>query len=218
MGLLFPTLAIIIHNFVFSTINEQVFNRKTNADLSDMNRDCKVQNNADRSFSTSYSKLRKALNKRGPIITLSRRREKQISWARINLLINRTKKNSKPILSILSADSNQYTYDPTKISDVLNIHFSSVVRKLASKIPLTNCRLTELYLSGNYSESFFFNPVTAFEVENGIVSILLNKAQGLYSCPTRILRSAKHILSKPLAEIMNMSVTMGQYPKKLKHA
>ena len=65
---------------------------------------------------------------------------------------------------------------------------------------------------------FFFNPVAALEIENGIVSIFLNKAHGLYSCPTRILRSAKHILSKHLAEIMNMSVTMGQYLKKLKHA
>ena len=33
----------------------------------------------------------------------------------------------------------------------------------------------------------------------------------------RILRCAKHILSKPLAEIMNMSVILGKYPTKLKH-
>lgn len=90
--------------------------------------------------------------------------------------------------------------------------FFSVIRKLASKIPPTNCHFTE-YLPGNYSESFFFQ-----SSENGLVSILLNKAHGLYCCSTRILRSAKHILSKPLAETMNMSVTMGQYPKKVKHA
>ena len=95
--------------------------------------------------------------------------------------------------------------------------FFFVIRKLASKIPPTNCHFTE-YLPGNYSESFFFNPVAALEIENGIVSMLLNKAHGLYCCPTRILSSAKHILSKPLAETMNMSVTMGQYPKKVKHA
>ena len=139
------------------------------------------------------------------------------TWAGINLLINRTKKNSKPISSILSTDSNKYTNDPTKISDVLNIHFSSVSRKLASIIPPTTCHFTE-YLSGNYCESFFFIPVTDLEIENEIVSISPNKAHGLYSCPTRILCFAKHILSKPLAEIMNMSVTMGQYPTKLKHA
>ena len=33
-----------------------------------------------------------------------------------------------------------------------------------------------------------------------------------------LLRCAKHILSKPLAELMNMSVPQGQHPSKLKHA
>jgi len=99
------------------------------------------------------------------------------------VLINRTKrtkKNSKPWSDPLSV-RNKYTNDPTKISDVLNIHFSSVGRKLASKIPPTYGNFTE-YLSSNYSESFFFNPVTALEIENEIVSIPVNKAHGLYSC------------------------------------
>ena len=45
------------------------------------------------------------------------------TWAGINLLINWTNKKSKAISSILSADSNEYINDPTKISNVLNIHF-----------------------------------------------------------------------------------------------
>ena len=54
-------------------------NRKTKADLSDINWDCNVENNVDRSFVTFYNKLHKTLNKRAPIITLSRHRAKQIS-------------------------------------------------------------------------------------------------------------------------------------------
>ena len=87
----------------------------------------------------------------------------------------RTKKNSKPWSDPLTV-RNKYTDDPNKISDVLNIHFSSVGRKLASKIPPTTCNFTE-YLSGNYSESFFFNSVTALEIEKETFSIPLNKAQ-----------------------------------------
>ena len=74
------------------------------------------------------------------------------------------------------------------------------------------------YMSGNFDKSFFFNPVMASEIETEILSISLNKAHGLYSCPTRILRSVRHILSKPLADIMNKSVSQGVYPSKLKHA
>ena len=105
------------------------------------------------------------------------------TWAGIFLLINRTKrtkKNSKHWSDPLTV-RNKYTDDPTKILDVLNIPFSSVGRKLASKIPPTTYNFTE-YLSGNYSESFFFNPVTALEIENETFSIPLNKVRGLYSC------------------------------------
>ena len=103
----------------------------------------------------------------------------------------RTKKNSKPWSDPLTV-RNKYTDDPNKISDVLNIHFSSVGRKLASKIPPTTCNFTE-YLSGNYSESFFFNSVTALEIEKETFSIPLNKAHGLYSCqlPNQNLEYAK---------------------------
>ena len=41
---------------------------------------------------------------------------------------------------------------------------------------------------------------------------------GLYSCPIRILKGAKHILSDILANIINLSVQTGDYPSKLKHA
>ena len=45
-----------------------------------------------------------------------------------------------------------------------------------------------------------------------------NKAHGLYSCPVRVLKSSSSELSLPLAQIMNISVTTGLYPSKLKHA
>ena len=75
-----------------------------------------------------------------------------------------------------------------------------------------------LYLRGNYEKSFFFDPVTPTEIEREILSIPLNKAHGLYSCPNHILRSARYILSYPLAKLMNLPVTLGEYPSKLKHA
>ena len=41
----------------------------------------------------------------------------------------------------------------------------------------------------------------------------------LYSCPIRVLKCAKNVLSSPLAEPINISFqTAGKYPSKLKHA
>ena len=45
-----------------------------------------------------------------------------------------------------------------------------------------------------------------------------NKFHGLYSCPTRLLKCSCHIISAPLATLINNSVQRGIFPSKLKHA
>ena len=139
------------------------------------------------------------------------------TWAGINSLINDKRKDFKRISTIIHPVSKVPTNDCNEISNIFNDFFSSVGPNLASKLPSTNREFTD-YMSGNFDKSFFFNPVMASEIETEILSISLNKAHGLYSCPTRILRSVRHILSKPLADIMNKSVSQGVYPSKLKHA
>ena len=69
-----------------------------------------------------------------------------------------------------------------------------------------------------YAHYFFFIPVLLIEIESEIISWPMYKAHGLYSCPTRVLICAKHVISRPLAEIMNYSIQMGIYPSKLKYA
>ena len=141
----------------------------------------------------------------------------KLTWAGINDLINRGKKKSRRFSSVRCPTSGDLTYDPKEITNVFNKHFSSVGHRLASNLPPSNRHFSE-YLRGNYEKSFFFDPVTPTEIEREILSIPLNKAHGLYSCPNRILRSARYILSYPLAKLMNLSVTSGEYPSKLKHA
>ena len=128
------------------------------------------------------------------------------TWAGINSLINNKRRDFKRISSIIHPVSKVPTNDCNEISNIFNDFFSSVGPNLASKLPSTNREFTD-YMSGNFDKSFFFNPVMASEIETEILSISLNKAHGLYSCPTRILRSVRHILSKPLADIMNKSVS-----------
>ena len=47
------------------------------------------------------------------------------------------------------------------------------------------------------------------------MTIPQKKAHGLYSFPTLILRSAKHIISQPLSILLNKSLEHGIYPTKL---
>ena len=142
----------------------------------------------------------------------------KLTWAGFNDLINRGKKKSRRFSSVRCPTSGNLTYDPTEITNIFNKHFSSVGHRLASNSPPSNRHFSESDLRGNYEKSFFFDPVAPTEIEREILSIPLNKAHGLYSCLNRFLRSPRYILSYPLAKLMNLSVTSGEYPTKLKHA
>ena len=45
-----------------------------------------------------------------------------------------------------------------------------------------------------------------------------NKSHGLYSCPMQILKWTSNVMSNTLAEIINLSISTGVYPNKLKMA
>ena len=66
--------------------------------------------------------------------------------------------------------------------------------------------------------SFVFETVLPSEIELEIIMAPSNKAHRLYSCPIRLLKCSRHIISKPIANIVNQSVCMGIFPSKLKHA
>ena len=104
-----------------------------------------------------------------------------------------------------------------KISNIFNAHFTTMGQKLASRFS-TSDNLFSLYLGDSVNESFFFNAVSAYEVQEQISSIPGNKTYGLYSFPTFLLKLSKSIISPVLAMIINMSIEQGVYPSKLKMA
>ena len=66
--------------------------------------------------------------------------------------------------------------------------------------------------------SFFIDPILSAETETEILSIPVNKTCGLYSCSNRILRCSRQIITRPVAELMNISIQTGIYPSKFKYA
>ena len=135
----------------------------------------------------------------------------------INDLINCKKKTSKPITAIRCPVSKEITYDTHKIPNILNKHFSTVGNKLASEMPNSGNSFKIYLPKVNLPYSFAFFPVTPCEIVQEIMSIPINKSYGLYSCPIRILKLARYILSESLSELLNKSVNSGIYPSKLKH-
>ena len=98
-------------------------------------------------------------------------------------------------------------------------HLASVGPKLGNKLPTVQRNYFDFLNSSNSPDSSFaFNLVTPAEVELEILRIPINKSHGLYSCPTQLLKYSSNVISSTLAEIINLSISTGMYPTKLKMA
>ena len=113
---------------------------------------------------------------------------------------------------------NKINHNPQRIANILNEHFASVGEKLVSTIPASGDYRDFLKKMKSPASSFMFKAVTAMEVELEILALPNNKSHGLYSCPTKPLKYLSTIISDILAKIINLSVTSGSNPLKLKKA
>ena len=139
------------------------------------------------------------------------------TWDGINSLLNRKSKPQGHIKAIKNPhNDNKIVRNPQKIANIFNDYFASVGRNLANKIP-NSCQYS-YFLDNSKSpdKSFLFKPVFATEIELEILSIPNNKSHGLYSSPTKLLKISSKIISEILAKIINISITSGRYPSKLK--
>lgn len=110
------------------------------------------------------------------------------------------------------------SHDPLENANILNRHFASIGNRLASDLPSSDKSFRD-YLPLNVpSCSFVFDTVLSSEIELEIMLTPTNKSHGLYSCPTRLLKCSCHIISAPLATLINNSVQRGIFPSKPKHA
>ena len=93
---------------------------------------------------------------------------------------------------------------------------------LANKLPpAQHSYLDFLNASDTPITSFAFDLVIPDEVKQEIsppTRIPNGKSHGLYSCPTKIPKSSAFATSSTLAQIINLSISTGVYPKKLKMA
>ena len=125
------------------------------------------------------------------------------TWEGINNLINR-KKHKKSISTIKNPQTQGLSYDPLEQANILNAYFASVGHRIASNMQASNRRFSEYLPITDYHGSFVFEPVLTKEIELEILLTPTKKTYGLYSCPTRLLKSARHIIARPLATLINI--------------
>ena len=125
------------------------------------------------------------------------------TWQGINHLINNKRRGKCNISTLKISGDGSVTNDPTEISNLFNRHFATIGQNLSNQLPCSMHDFCEFLKSPSLKNSFYFDPVSSSEVEMEILLLPANKAYRLYSLPTPILKGARTIISKPLADIMN---------------
>jgi hypothetical protein len=72
------------------------------------------------------------------------------------------------------------------------------------------------YLNASIQNSFVFDPSDAGEVNILINQLNSTKASGPNGVPTRILQMISREISSPLSKIINIAITSGTHPERLK--
>ena len=110
------------------------------------------------------------------------------------------------------------SHDPLQNAKILNRHFASIGNRLASDVPSSVKSLRDYFPLNVPSGSLVFDFVLPSEIGFEIMLMPTNKSHGFYSCPTRLLKCSRHIISAPLAILINNSIQRGIFSSKLKHA
>ncbi len=106
--------------------------------------------------------------------------------------------------------------DPEKIADLLNVHFTEIGSKLASKIDCGNPRIIPDIM--NYGLEFSFEMVGTKDVDDMLNSIVSSKATGLDGLNARLLKDPHHEIAVPISHILNQSLRMSKFPDSWKNA
>ena len=106
--------------------------------------------------------------------------------------------------------------DPPILAQLFNSYFSSIGSRIVGAVaqPSVDFRT---YLSGDYMNSFYLNPVTA-DLVSRTISGMKSKSCQLDEIPMSVLKSLNFLLSPVLSFIINLSFNTGIFPDRFKTA
>ena len=112
----------------------------------------------------------------------------------------------------LSYLDDQQATDTFVISDHFNKFFTTIAKKIESKIVQTDKKYSD-FLDNPLEKTFFLTPTEPNEVQSLIKTLNLKKATGPNSIPTKLLKVFDKTISVPLANLINLSFEKGVFLK-----
>lgn len=138
------------------------------------------------------------------------------TWNTISEVLNR-RKSKKQLPSIFKL-ADKLISDPSKIANKFCDYFTNIGPNLADKIPSTDINF-DSFLKDRYEEPVgVFKPATPGELETICQSLQIGKSPGFDNISTRIVKISFNQISNVLLHIINLSLSTGIFPDKLKIA
>ena len=138
------------------------------------------------------------------------KKDSKTIWQGIHEIISSKKNKNGGNVSAIISDDNTIT-DPVEIAQDFNNFFTSIRTNLQKKIPPTKKNFTD-YLKKPNSENFTIAPTTSDEISDLIHNLKSHRSVGPYSIPTKIMETSKEIMSLPLSQLINDSISKGLFP------
>ncbi|XP_077991076.1 uncharacterized protein LOC144445410 [Glandiceps talaboti] len=137
------------------------------------------------------------------------------TWQVINEIINKNSTKGDAPRKI-KLDNDELVTESSHIANIFCEYFTNIGPNLASRIHTTTN--FSQYLKGNYVNSFFLRPVVEDDIANEIKGIDPKKAVGYDFIHPLLVQHAVDYISRPLAHIINLSISHGLFPDALKSA
>ena len=134
------------------------------------------------------------------------------TWKIMNKILR--KKQATTILpNVIKVDENLIN-DPDEICRELNMHFSQIGVKMASKITSTDLEYTALVPAN----SLVLHQANETEIVDEINNLNNRKSPGYIDIPIVLIKEAKYIVASFLTRAFNFCINNGKYPDILKIA
>ena len=136
------------------------------------------------------------------------------SWAVMKTLINKTKSSEVPLKLLVNG---HHVSDKNVIANKFNNYFVNIGNNLAKNIPESTISPTHYLNDVNITQSIYLQPVDENEVKRIILN-LKNSSPGHDGMSSKVIKQTYHIYLPVLVHLLNLSITQGYFPPKLKIA
>ena len=138
------------------------------------------------------------------------------TWKHINKFLRKQKSSSAMPQAIIT--NGKTITSPHQICNEMNIHFVKIGEKLSSNIKCSNSGNFTQFLGKRQVSSIYLRPTDAFEVIKIISGLNKRKSSDYIDIPALLIKEAKFLIGRQLANIFNECLRSGSYPDILKIA